>query len=389
MASALTILVIYAVIWAVICVAWWAFKGERFGVTGLPFYLIYRTARLNDWIGKIAGWRPTFWKTIWNIGIVTGVGLMIYIFRLLVSNLLNLVIGSQQAVSVEPIVPVPGVGVTYETFPFLVLGISICLISHELSHGIASLAERIPLKSTGIFFGHVIVGGFVEPDEEKLNQAKAASKLRVYAAGSYTNLILGLVCIALIANFAVTITPFYNIVPSGVTITSVAVNLPARSSGLQAGDTLTSINGTSISNISDLRQYMARVSPGQVVDLQTQRGMFPVKTAADPSNSSHALIGIGLSNAINYVPKFSFLSSDLPASLLRAENWAYIILTSVAFINMLPLFPFDGDKFLETVLSVFVPRGAKQIRTIANGAALGILALNVALSLLRFGFVRF
>jgi Peptidase family M50/PDZ domain len=384
------ILAIYVVIWAIICVAWWAFKAERFGITGPPLYLIYRTVRLNEWINRISSWRPTIWRTIWNLGIVTGVGSMVFIFYKLGSNLLDLSVGSQQAVSVQPIIPVPGVGVTFETFPFLVLALSICLISHELSHGIASLAERVPLKSTGAFFLHVIIGGFVEPDEEKLNQARNATKLRVFAAGSYTNLILGVVAILLLANFTTTITPFYNIVPTGISITSVSANLPAHASGLKAGDTLTAINGTTISGINDLRQYMARATPGDVVNLETQRGTFTVRTAADPSNSSHALIGIGLSENINYVPKLPFLSSDFPTSLFRAEYWGSVVLTSVALINMLPAGPIlDGDKFLDAALSLLGVRGSKQIRIVANGAAYGVLLLNVGLSLIRFGFVRF
>jgi membrane-associated protease RseP (regulator of RpoE activity) len=389
LASALTILAIYAAIWAVICVAWWAFRAERFGITGPPLYIVYRTARLNEWIRRISAWRPIVWRTIWDLGIVTGVGSMVFIFYKLASNLLNLSVGSQQAVSVQPILPVPGVGVSFETFPFLLLALSICLVSHELSHGIASLAERVPLKSAGAFFGHVFVGGFVEPDEDKLNEARNATKLRVFAAGSYTNLVLGVLCVLLLANFTATITPFYNIVPSGVQIASISANLPAHASGLQAGDTVTAINGTKISDINDLRQFMASVIPGQVVNLQTQRGSFLVKTAADPSNSSHALIGIGLSENINYVPKLSFLSSDLPTTIFRAEYWASVVLTSVALINMLPMYPFDGDRFLDAALNLLGVRDTKQIRTIANGGAYAILLLNVGLSLLRFGFVRF
>jgi membrane-associated protease RseP (regulator of RpoE activity) len=328
------------------------------------------------------------WRTIWNLGIVTGVGSMVFIFYKLASNLLNLFVGSRQAVSVQPIIPLPGVGVSFETFPFLVLALSICLVSHELSHGIASLAERVPLKSTGAFFGHIILGGFVEPDEEKLNQAKAATKLRVFAAGSYTNLILGVLFIVLLANFAATIAPFYNIVPSGVTISGVSSGLPASASGLLPGDTLTAINGTKISSISDLRQFMGGVAPCEVVELETQRGVFTVKTAVDPSNSSHALIGVDLTETTNYVPKMAFLSSGFPDLLLRAEYWASVVLTSVAVINMLPMMPFDGDKFLETALLLLGIGGVKQIRMVANGAAYAILLLNVGLSLLRFGFLR-
>lgn len=206
---------------------WYVFKGERFGVSGLPFYIIYRTTRLNKAIERIASSRPNAWRTFWNIGIVTGVGAMIFIFYQLVTNLLNLVYRAQQAVSIQPIIPVPGLLVSFETFPYLVLALSIVVATHELSHGIASLADHVPLKTTGLIYGHVLMGGFVEPDEEKLKQAKSSTKLRVFAAGSYTNVVLGVLVIFLLFNFTATISPFYTVTSSGVTIGSIPTNLPA------------------------------------------------------------------------------------------------------------------------------------------------------------------
>ena len=330
------------------------------------------------------------WRTIWNLGIVTGVGSMVFIFYQLALNLVHLFFRSQQAVSVQPIVPVPGLFVSFETFPYLVFALSIVVITHELSHGIASLSERVPLKSTGAFFGHVLMGGFVEPDEEKLNQAGEVTKLRVFAAGSYTNLVLGVLCIVLLVNFSASMAPFYNISSSGVSVGSVPTNLPAFSSGVQAGDVVTAINGTKISSITDIMKFMGGVKPGQEIVLGTQRGTFPVRTVADPSNSSHALIGIGgLTDLTVYQPKVLFLSPDFPNTLLHAEYWSSIVLTSVALINMLPMAPFDGDKFLVSALTLFGIKRTKEIRTIANAAAYGILLLNVGLSFLRFGFVRF
>ena len=384
----LPLLLAYVFVWAIICVAWWALKGERVGISGLPYYIVYRTARLNAWIGRISARKPMVWRTIWNIGVVMGVGSMVFIFYKLATNVLYLFVGSQKAAPAQVIVPVPGIFVTFGTFPFLALALSICLVSHELSHGIASLAERVPLKSTGAFFVHVFMGAFVEPDEEKLSQARPATKLRVFAAGSFANLILGFLCIILLANFTATITPFYTIAPSGVSVVSISTNLPVHASGLQPGDALTAINGTRISNVSDLRQYMASVTPGQLVELQTQRGTFAVKTVVDPSNSSHALMGISLADNIRYVPKLPFLSENLPSYILRAENWAYLVLISVGLINMLPADPLDGGKFLDTALSALRIGKAKQVKMVAFGAAWAILLANVGLSLLRFGFVR-
>jgi membrane-associated protease RseP (regulator of RpoE activity) len=387
--SILPYLSVYLTIWIFVTVLWWAFKGERFGVSGLPYYLIYRTTRLNNWIQKISASAPTAWRTVWNVGVVTGIGSMIYIFYQLLKNLLNLLFSTGQAFSVQPIVPLPGF-VSFETFPYLVLALSVVVISHELSHGIASLVDRVPLKSTGAFFAHVLMGGFVEPDEEKLNQAKNLTKLRVFAAGSFTNVVLGVLCLVLLANFTATIAPFYSVVASGVSIGSVPDNLPAHSSGLQSGDIVTNINGTRISDLSDLQRYMSRVVPGQSVVIGTQRGSYAVRTAPDMNNASHALIGIsGLTDNIVYNPKLPLLSSEFPPVLAHAEYWLFIVLVSVALINMLPMAPFDGDKFLETALNILGISNTKDIRTVANSAAYAVLLLNIGLSFYRFGFLRF
>jgi membrane-associated protease RseP (regulator of RpoE activity) len=381
--------IVYLGIWLVISAAWWGFKADRFGISGLPIYLLYRTTRFNSFIDRISAISPRAWRTIWNLGIVLGVGSMVYIFYELAWNLLNLFYRTEQAVSIQPIVPLPGF-VSFQTFPYLVLALSVVVASHEISHGIASLADHVPLKSAGLFFAHVIMGGFVEPDEEKLNQAKNATKLRIFAAGSSTNIILGIFCIVLLSNFPATIAPFYTINASGVQIGSVPQNLPASSSGLQAGDIVTSINGTRISSIDNLRTYMSKVSPGQVIVIGTQTGSYVVHTGSDQTNSSRALIGIsGLTDLIVYNPKLPFLSSEFPDILLHAEYWLSVVLVSVALINMLPMYPFDGDKFVDTALSTLGIRRTKSIRSALNGAAYGLLLLNVGLSLIRFGFLRY
>ena len=127
---------------------------------------------------------------------------MVYIFYQLAKNLLNLFFKSAQAVSIQPIVPLPGLFVSFETFPYLILALSVVVITHELSHGIASLVDKVPLKSTGAFFAHLLMGGFVEPDEEELSKSKEISKLRVFAAGSYTNVVLGVFFVLSVVQFS-------------------------------------------------------------------------------------------------------------------------------------------------------------------------------------------
>ena len=347
--------------------------------------LIYRTVRLNKFIERIAKSSPNTWRIIWNMGIVTGPGLMILAFDVLTRNLSLLIVKPQQAGPIQPIIPIPGVGVSFETFPYIILALTVLLVSHELSHGIASLVDHIPLKSTGLIFAHVVYGGFVEPDEEKLNAAPAVSKLRVFSAGSYANIVLGVLFLILLANFATTTALLYT--HAGVSITSLSPTLPAYSSGLKMGDTITSINGTSITTVNDLRNYMRRVTPGETITIGTQRGTFSVTTAADPNNSTHALIGVGISDA--YSPKLPFLSPAYPQTLGEAEFWLANVLVSVAFINMLPIPPLDGSHCLDVVLELLHIKRIKEVRMAFYAISLTILMLNFLISYHRFGYVRF
>ncbi len=310
---------------------------------------------------------------------------MVLAFDFLGKNLTFLIVKPQQAGAIQPIIPIPGVGVSFETFPYLILALSVLLASHELSHGIASLGEHIPLKSTGLLFVHVVMGGFVEPEEEKLSQARNISKLRVFAAGSYANVVLGVLFLFLLANFAATTAVFYT--NGGVSINSISTTLPVYSSGLHIGDTVTSINSTRISDIAELRSYMGSVTPGEVILLGTQRGTFQVKTTADPSNSSHALIGISLGDAYNAkIPSLAFIQ---PQTVGNAEFWLANVLISVAFINMLPMPIFDGSKFLDVILDAFRIKRAKEVRMTIYAVSIALLALNVIISWIRFGFLRY
>lgn len=386
----LLLMVIYLAGWLVVYALARLLKSERYGLSSTPLYLMFRTKVFNRLLESISLKHQLFWRIFWNAGILVGIGLMVYIIYQLIVNSFNFLYQTEKAASIQPILPLPGVTITWETFPYLILAISIVLLTHEAAHGIASLIDGVPLKSTGAFFALIVFGGFVEPDEDKLNGSPSSTKLRVFAAGSFVNLVLGLFFLFLLANFTTTITPFYSTVTSGVAIGGLIDGSPAQEAGITPGDVLKVINGTHITSVSNLRGYMSAVGPGKVLRISTQRGEFVLTTKRSMENASQGLIGIsGLSDKIAYVPKFPILPSTLPLHVLKSEFWLAIVLLSVALINMLPLYPFDGDKYLDTLLNHFGVKKSKAIRTVASTFCLGLLGLNFALSFITFGFVRF
>jgi Zn-dependent protease len=64
-----------------------------------------------------------------------------------------------------------------------------------------------------------------------------------------------------------------------------------------------------------------------------------------------------------------------------------LILLGVALVNMLPLFPFDGDRYLDTLLGVLGLKNTKNIRTVASVISLGLLGSNIILSYILFGTI--
>jgi len=375
---------LYLAAWAILYFVARLLKAEKRGLIVRPLYFIYKTTSLNRSLEVISRIWPMGWRVLWNMGAAMGIGLMALAIYFLARNAIFLAERNVQAGPVQPILPIPGLAISWENFPHIMAALVILLVTHEFGHGIASLIDKVPLKSTGIFFAAIVPGGFVEPDEERLNKASTATKLRVYAAGSSINVLVALIFILLIFNFAGTISPFYD--RNGVAISSVRPDFPADRAGLVAGDVIYAINGTTITGVEDLRRLMASAHPGSRLNLSTSKGDFWIVATSESENSTRALIGI--SPADHYSPKFPFLPPDLPNQILRFEMWNQIILLSVALLNMLPLYPLDGDKYLDTLLRAAGIKWSKELRGITSSACLVILALNFGLSYYRFGYVR-
>jgi membrane-associated protease RseP (regulator of RpoE activity) len=383
----ITALFFYVVIWIGVYLVGRVIRLERFGFVLSPLYFMYKTTALNEWIDSVAQKRRGLWRTLGNVGIATGVGLMAFAIYKLGQNLYNLFYHVEAAASIQPVLPLPGLTISWESFPYLVVAISLVLATHELAHGITTRVDNVPLKSAGIFVAVVLFGGFVEPDEEQLQKASSQTKMRVYAAGSFTNAAVGLVMLLLLANFAATIAPFYT-ENYAVKVVGLTPGAPAEIAGIRSDDIIVGVNGKSVHKFADLQNAMSSVSPGTQVTIATLRGDFRIVTGADPKNSSRAIIGVNLSELIIYTGKYPLLPGNLPNVLLYMEYWIANVFISVAFINMLPLYVFDGDRFLEAVLKAIGAGRTREIRMFASSVSLAILGLNFAVSMLRFGFIK-
>ena len=84
-------------------------------------------------------------------------------------------------------------------------------------------------------------------------------------------------------------------VTSGVLVASVDENGPAAGSGLHDGDIVTAINGEPMTDVTQLRMFVAAIAPGQVARLDVARDAGPSQVSVTlgerPSQPTQAFGG--------------------------------------------------------------------------------------------------
>ena len=373
-------LLFYLAVWIAIYGLAVLLKADKHGIIAKPYYLMLKTVVFNGWIEKIGGRFRRGWLAFFDIGAAMGVGLLVFVVYSFINNAIGLFRHSSSAGPTLLIIPLPGLTIGWDIFPYILLAIAVLLIPHEVAHGIASILDKVPLKSSGVFMAIFLPGGFVEIDEENLAKRKARTKLRVFAAGSFTNVATwALVLVLLVA--------LYQPAPTGVLVTGFTNGSPAQSSGLPQWSIITQVNNNATPDVQHLGSYLGSLSPGTnvTVHLTNPSQTLKITTGRSDTNSSRAIIGV---QTANYVPlRYQFLPVTSSYQLLTAFGWMQLILLGVALVNMLPLFPFDGDRYLDTLLSVVGLKNTKNVRTVASVISLGLLGSNIILSYILFGTI--
>lgn len=375
-------LLILAIFWIVIYLAGYLFHLDKHGLEVKPAYFMYKSEKLAGFLDKASKKRQFFWKTFSNIGIAFALGLMVFSLYFFASNLLKFIYPVEVggAVPIIPILPVLTVRLYW--LPYFFVAIAIAVLAHEFAHGIIARLEKIPVKSAGILMALVFFGGFVEPDEKGFKKVRTLSKLRMLAVGSSTNLITGFLALLLIMSLYAP--------ASGILIYETTANGPIEKEGLQQWDRIygisTGMNETIISTAYDLQEFMIQnnVTPGDVVTLKTNRGDIEITT----ENGSRGQPIVGLAYYADYYPSRIPLEYYTSIHLNLTLFWLHLISVSVAVFNMLPLYPFDGERFLYYSLKKIVRKRHREARVLFNVICFGLIAINIALSFIIFGFIR-
>ncbi len=355
---------------------------NQLGIRSHFLYITFRTKRMNALIRETARRNRFLFRLIGNLGVAFGIGLGTYTIYFLSINLVRFFNRPTVAVPVVPVLP--GINVGLRQIPYLLAAIIVALFLHEIAHGIVAWSEGIPIKNMGLFVAVLIPGAFVEPDEQKFAEAADMSKLRVLSSGSLANFATAIICIIVLSNFLMVVSPLFDTNPSGTLIIETIEGGPAEKAGLNVGDIIYEVNGRRTWTLDQFSAVMSEVLPGETIEMVTSIGHLEIKTAR---SEKRAIIGAFMSNY--YHPRNEFLRNRLgrqiPHHLFVSVFWSYAVGLSTAMFNMLPVYPFDGDRFLKVIVEKLAREQASEIRRLYNIAFLGLIAANMMLSFTRFG----
>ena len=376
----LTFLIGLIVFWAVLYVLARVFHLDKHGLDVQPAYFMYRSKALNSSIDKLAKKQPTLWKTLSNIGIAISIGLMAFAFYFLINNLLRF----SQVGDIGYVAPViPGLTLSLMWLPYFLVAIVVLVLPHELAHGIMARVENIPVLSTGILALLVFFGAFVEPDEKEFEKASLTARLRMLSAGSATNLVTAILALILLSGLFAA--------PAGLLIQETVPDGPLDKAGLGRWDVIQAINGTAITTYADFSIYMRSVEPRQNLSLtvlhNNQVEQVLITTVSAPENESRAIVGLNTGLGASYQPNRLGLDQYAGVNLYWTIFWIYAFAFSLAVFNMLPLYPFDGERVLYYPLERFVKKRKRALRIGLSVFTLSLFALNIIISIWRYGLI--
>ena len=343
-----------------------------------PLAFVLRSRKAIDFFDRVVNKSPLLWRVLSNIGVAIGFGLTAFSIYFLAKNLGTYLFAPQQVGPQNIVVPlIIGVTIRLEHIPYILIALGIVLITHEGMHGLVARLEKIRLKSTGFFLAFIFPGGFVEPDEEEFNKAPPRTKMRVAAAGSFANLVVGLLVVFLIMGLFLPM-------ESGVIVLEVEGN----AAKICVGDVIVGVNGVAVGQETLFQNITAK----DMLVVETLRGDISYRLKK-PINMPMAWIlrGIGVKRIDYYRPMRIRLGDPVAEyNTYKIFWWIQLVALGVAIFNMLPIYFLDGSLFLSSLLESWIrdERKLKAFNIGLTSICVALLALNIAFTYKTFGFFQ-
>lgn len=356
------------------------------------FSVLYRKKwglNLMDTLARKGG---SFFKFTGTIGVVVGFVGMISIGFMLIKSLFSIFLEPEAPAAVGLVLPFKAKGIFTVPIEYFIISIFIIALIHELSHGILARVHKIKVKSSGFAFlglGFPIVpAAFVEPEEKVLIKRPLKQQLHVFAAGPFSNIVLGFLCLGVLTFFLI---PFTNgfVEENGVEIVEFQEgNFPAQQAGITVGEVIKAVNDVETLSSDDLKKELERRSPGNVVKLTTDKGEYNIRLVENPDDVTKPYLGVYLSQSTELKPSVIEKYGHFAPKALMWFGGLFIFLFAlnigIGLFNLLPIGPLDGGRMVHSVLLHYFEKD-KALRLFGS---ISMVFFVIVLTNLVFSFVK-
>ena len=356
---------ISAIIFYALLVLFFLIKRKRFDVQG-KIFVLYKTKLGLNLMDKLAKKIPKLLKIVSFIGIIVGFLGMIVILGFLVYGTYQLFTVPDAKPVLAPVFPgihIPGAPVL--SFWHWIIALFVVAGIHEFSHGVISRVYNIDIKSSGFAFLGPILAAFVEPDEKTLKKKKKVQQLSVFAAGPFSNILLGVVLLFVVPLIFNPIVNSY--FGDSVWVYDMEKNSPVGLSGMEIGERILGVNDVGINNKSDFSFALDGLKEGDEIKIKTDKKEYNIVAVKD-EKEDRGFLGIVINNIAN-VKEFKRV-----LWVLTLFFWLFVITVGVGLFNLLPLGPVDGGRMFYVLLGYFT-KDEKKVAKIWGLVALMILIL--------------
>ena len=372
-------LITLALFFVVLLGFYYRFK-DKFVTQGI--IVMYKTKWGLSLMDRLAKPYPRLLNLLSSIGILIGflgMGYLLY-FLVVATWQLLFIVGTEPALA--PVLPgVQIAGAPHLSFWHWIIAIFIVAAIHEFSHGLIARLHKVPIHSSGFAFLGPLLAAFVEPDDKVLEKKSAWQQLAVFAAGPFSNILLGVFLLLILLLF---VGPLFTTIyeGNGILVTQVLPGYPVNLSGLEAPFTLFAVNGEETLDALTFMNATDDLQPGETVVLETDKGGYSLTLVGNPDNTSKAFFGVSgfeqnniLKEDYSYLDSFTGIFDWIKLLLV----WIFLISIGIGLFNLLPLGPVDGGRMFYTLVFAITKKEkiAKNLLLGSSLFCLGLILINM------------